>query len=436
MIFSIWLLLYAQDLHLPTPSPPVLTQWADLDGDGLPEVWTQCSDGWIWLAPGELEGTFSRLANALELPPGIPVRKADGWVYRTMLPGMWIEVAGEQRTSRPLPDLILRPHDAAKAGSWGWLVPTARGATLLQEDCFTELATPPRLTFAKKSMRLAWPEWSRQDADGDGQEDWLASPLLREETAEISLFLALGQGTGWQLKASQCQTPPGYRVVNFACGSLNGDAHPDFVLLLAPSSNMGLFDELELTYYLGDENGWLPHPPQKIRTEQNLWQSGPLRLTGAGVELYYFKGLVRSHFRMDSYPWRDEILQPDPATIGWSVPNADRELLLIDQDFTGDGLADLLLHQEEGMVLFPRQTGSRPFKRDRFLPLSMLGANKPTSTLEISNRPRPRPERMELQRLSGTHNVAILGDRGRAEAFAWWQDALGTWILRFEKVHP
>jgi hypothetical protein len=433
MTVSFWLLIFAQDLHLPTPSPPVLTQWADLDGDGRPEVWTKCSDGWIWLASGKPEGTFSRLAHGGDLPPGIPVRKAEGWAYRTMLPGMWIEVTGEQSCSFPLLDVELRPHDEPKAGAWGWLVPTARGATVIQEDCSIEFSTPPRLSFAKRSMKLAWPEWSRQDVNGDGQGDWLASPLLREETGEISLFLALGQGTGWRPKGSQCQAPPGYRVVNFACGNLNGDAHPDFVLLLAPSSNMGLFDELELTYYLGDENGWLPHPPQRIRTEQNLWQSGPLRLTGASVELYYFKGLVRSHFRLDTYFWRDEILQPDPATIGWAVPNADRELLLIDWDFTGDGLGDLLLKQEEGMVIYPRQTGSKPFRSDKSISLERLGEGSSENHLEISNMPRLRPGRMEYQRLRGRKNVAVLGDQGKAEAFAWWQDALGSWILRTEK---
>lgn len=88
-----------------------------------------------------------------------------------------------------------------------------------------------------------------------------------------------------------------------------------------------------------------------------------------GVLLYYYKGLIRSHFKVDFYAWNAAgYIEPKPVSERWTFKRARRGTILLDYDVNGDGHKDLVLAHREGVQAFhrlPEKIAAPPFDREK-----------------------------------------------------------------------
>ncbi len=367
-----------RQLEIPSQLVRPMAKWADLNGDGILDIWVHDKNRSLWVWDGA--STDTTLVRVPFEPIGLAVRPV--WVH-----GNWRASAyerGFQYHYEPDQGWIIqteyktvgrvRPGLEPIQGQYGTLVPTFDGYQLLEKQttCLLEtFRTLPSIQLDNRNLTLRYPVPVWRHVDRDQKKDLIAAPIAFPQQGELGIWSALSSGDGWSGSWSRLLFPSNLEAEEHAFGDLNGDGFDELVVLTRPSQDMSVFEELSFMVYMGTDYGkWDPISVQNLKTMQNLWQVGPMEIDHRGIYLYYYKGIFRSSFKIDFYRWNEAgFLSPKPVTLKWSVKDADTDTIILDHDLNGDGLTDLILSGEKGVVAHYRKNpkGKLPFsaKPDR-----------------------------------------------------------------------
>lgn len=355
-------------------------RWEDLTGDGIQDIWLSDKSEEIWVYDGASKETQLR---RLEYEPiGYEVKPAwvDGqWCVQAYDHGVlfrffedrgWQGVVDFNRLGKVRPGI--QPIRLGRR----LLVGTFDGNILLDGDCVLDsLQTLPSISLDAKKLKLTYPVPFVREAGEHGGEgvELFAAPVEFPQHGELGIWSARPDKTGWDGRWAKVQFPQNLKVERYATGDLNGDGFEDLVVLAMPSKDISIFEELSFIVYLGKAPGeWEPVPAQVLRSRQNLWQTGPIEVTPKGIALFYYKGLIRSHFKMDLFRWNpDGFIEPKPDSLKWTLENARGDVIILDFDVNGDGFRDLILSSARGVTAHFRDPSASGFsfreKPDRVL---------------------------------------------------------------------
>ena len=353
--------------------------WQDLDGDGQPDIWVADEEGetiWVWRS-GRDEPAFLPLTLDPRLPDAEPKWEAGHWYLETYADGVRFRgrtSSGWQAQPEPLDSSLRRPGmNGIRKGLLN-LMPTHDGYWLFEESCLLQkFRLMPAIQLNAHSLKLTYPVPQWGDLDGDPYPDLIAPPVAYAQHREWRIWSAIGGEAGFTPQWAALQFGGDFAMEAYQTGDFNGDGVEDLIVLARPSKNISLFEELSLLIYLGEKPGqWASVPSQLLKTKQNLWQTGPMEISEAGVFLYYYKGLIRSHFRIDLFAYQTTgYIEPKPVSRQWTLKDADRETILLDFDINGDGFKDLILRDRTALKAYIRQTTKKapPFdpKSERIL---------------------------------------------------------------------
>ncbi len=144
--------------------------------------------------------------------------------------------------------------------------------------------------------------------------------------------------------------------------SIEGEAYA--ILTTTPSDKLEVFGEKLLRIFplRSDRTRWGVDPIFAIKTEMNLWQSGPFELvdvSGDGLEdlvFAYWKGLRKARLALDVYlgiggrRWQDKA-----RSSGLAFDEAERWFLNLKHDIDGDGTGDLVVLADDRLQVFSRK---------------------------------------------------------------------------------
>lgn len=377
------------NLHTEILDPKVT--WQDLDGDRRADIWVidrhrRAEKNRMWAA----FATDPHTVHELQFEP-FPARifplVSEGrlavsaysqgvlWTYH---PEKGWRVAHDFNQSEKM-----RPGIGLVPLGNQWLLPTGDGYLVLNGDCVSEeLIAPPTVDISQKQMTLTYP--IPQTTDFPNR--LTARPIALSQAGEIRFWNATKEADGWQSNQHQLLFPNDLKPMRHQLGDLNGDNALDLAILAMPAKKMSLFGELTILIYLGDgEGGWERNASQQFKSKQNFWQTGPIEMDRHGLRLYYYKGIIRSIFRADTYRWNDAgYIEPKPVVTRWTLPDASRGFIKLDWDLNNDGKRDLLLRDEEGVHAFFRKDGDKPFDKDRRRTLAGRPTRDNMAGLEIA----------------------------------------------------
>ncbi|CAM2005831.1 hypothetical protein [Acanthopleuribacter pedis] len=346
--------------------------WQDLDGDGQLDLWVvdhhrraEKNRLWAMLAgqPDRLHELRFEPFPAQIFPRWIDGRLTAAAYHHGVLWSYQRENGWQVGHDFNQTDMV-RPGIGLVALGGDWLLPTGNGYLVLNNGCVRhELEAPPTVDISQKTMTLTYPV-PQATADADRLT---ARPIALAQSGEIRTWNAVKAGTSWRTDHQHLLFPNDLKPMRHKVGDLNGDGAVDLVILAMPSKKMSLFGELSILIYLGDgEGGWERNASQQFKSKQNFWQTGPIEMDRDGLRLYYYKGILRSIFRADTYRWNEAgYIEPKPVVTRFTLPDADRSFIKLDYDLNKDGRPDLLLQDEEGVHVFFRQSGAKPFNKDQ-----------------------------------------------------------------------
>lgn len=417
--------------------------WQDLDGDGRNDIWVidqhrQAAKDRLWAALAENPNHIEELRFD-PFPGKVFPRYVDHRLQACAYSHgvLWTFADGQGWQV----DHDFNQTDQVRSGMGlialnnDWLLATARGYLILERGCATaELSAPPAVDISNKRMQLTYPI-PRPTTD---PKRLASRPIAIPQAGEIRFWTAEQHDDGWQAAAKSLLFPDGLRPMRHQIGDLNGDNAMDLVILAMPSKKLSLFGELSILIYLGDgQGGWETNASQQFKSKQNFWQTGPIEMDRDGLRLYYFKGIVRSIFRSDTYRWNDAgYIEPKPVVARFTLADADRGFINLDWDLNQDGRRDLLLQGEDGLQVFYRQSGDKPFDKNASRLLSPRTSGNSGVSIEIGEDFETTPAANGLNpthQLSG-HKAAFISD-GEGNLWIWRlkRSLNGPWLLEGER---
>ncbi len=421
-------------------------RFEDLNSDGVLDIWvvegsSKAPDqaGRIWVHDGaSQDDTFHELVHTPlggELKPtGVG---SDFWV-RSYFRGLVLDYRGEQGwvlANDFNQGTKVRPGMQPLDLEVGLLVPTFAGYELLQGECAERFAATPTVDVNRDRMVLTWPMPQTRDLNGDGVSDLIAAPVRSPQHGEARIWSAVREGDHWREHQCKVQFPNGEDIVTYQLGDLDGDGKDEMVLMTRPTKNMSLFEEMGFLVYAGRGPGdWDPVATQSLKTNQNLWQTGPIEVDARGITFYYYKGLIRDKFRVDCFPWKDGYLQPKPTTRMWKLKDADRGMISLDYDLNGDGRKDLALSDEQGLKIYYRGGGLIPFANEPDQVISE-GVNHGGRSFEMEFGGEGQMTVQVTERggmLQGDKSFSLinLGPKQAPQLWSLRQEPSGYWRLR------
>ncbi len=423
-----------QALEIPGYFNRPIFRWEDLDGDGVLDIWVSDSDYQVWVCDGR-GSVFEKLEFENMDMPIKPVKTQEGWRIQAWHNGQilehhpengWFVAQDFNDFSRVRPGM--RPIDGEKP-----LIPTYDGYWMMDGPCEQVFKVMPAVELDKYRMKLTYarPQWT--DINGDGQLDLLAKPLLFEQHSQVRIWSALREGDAWRSQWSSLDFPKELKISDSKSGDLNGDGIDDLVILGQPANEMSFFDELSFVVYLGEGPGqWSATPIQVLKTKQNLWQTGPIEVNERGILLYYYKGIIRSHFRMDRYRWNKAgFIEPKPETGKWTLKDADRDFINLDFDINNDGLKDMILQDEEAVRAYFRADEDIPFEENRMKELSPSSSGERSFTITIGEDEVSATGNMSLRlnQARGHNSLALVNKGKQASIWRLSRKVHGHWKL-------
>lgn len=363
LLMLLFLGMTEQSVQLQGPFVKPVLHWEDLNHDGVLDLWIKDVTGKIWVRDGNkaTEDAFEELSFDRLNGKEKPMWYQDQWLVSTYFEDSYLSFKptegwqillnyGDQLPVRQ----GIQPIDAGQQK----LIPTIDGYRLADGPCIGQrFKILPAINLRQKRLTVTYPIPSWRDLNNDGIQDLLGPPVSFQQQGLLGIWTAQKQGTTWVSHQSKLQVDPGLEIQQFQLGDVNDDGFKDLVIIARPSKDLSVFEELSFMIYLGEDHGkWNPVPLQTLKTKQNLWQTGPMEVSKQGIFIYYYKGLIRSKFKIDRYTWDDAgFINPKPISTKWKVKDADRDFIVIDYDFNNDGMKDLLLEGEDGLQVHYRQ---------------------------------------------------------------------------------
>ena len=346
-------------------------EWSDLNNDGKTDIWVTAKDQTLWIWDGATpQSGFVKLPFE---PIDMTVRPL--WMDGVWRPSTWTEgmLLIFDQTWRVVFDVsrdgVIRPGVRPMLHQNQSLTPTYDGYQLMEETCLVQaLPVTPSVTVNSKSLELTWPVPEWQDIDQDGDVDISSPPVVFPQHGELRIWSVFNDQGSWTTTNAALEMPGTLEIVQWKTGDLNGDEYPELVILAMPSKDLSIFEELSFMIYQGTGRGqWERAPLQILKTKQNLWQQGPIEINRNGILLYYYKGLIRSIFKMDLFKWNPAgFIEPKPESRKWKMEDGERGFIQTEFDWNDDGAKDLLLLDERGVRVYYRDNAAAiPFDEDR-----------------------------------------------------------------------
>jgi hypothetical protein len=176
------------------------------------------------------------------------------------------------------------------------------------------------------------------------------------------------------------------------------EGRPALLVSSMPGDKLSLFGEklLRLYHLEGDRTRLGVRPLFAARSHMNLWQDGtPVfhDVNGDGRDdlvMAYWKGIFSSRVVLDAYlRQEDGSFRTAPRTTAFDVKEGDDDFLHYGEDLNGDGIADLLVESDDGLLLYPGLPSSSGKKLvDRTpqkLPTGDLKEGEGAKVVQISN---------------------------------------------------
>jgi len=347
----------------------------DLNRDGRLDIWVRDITETIWVNDGaDPEKPFQPLPYQQLSKKEQPVWRNGQWSVTSFFKDS--ELVYEPNEGWTM-DIDYNRHGSFREGlvpnhtASGTLIPTIDGYWLAEGGCIRQrFQVTPSIKVKQNRLSVTYPIPQWMDLNHDGVADLFGPPVTLQKQGQLAIWTAIAKGGAWEQATSRLQISPELEIQQFELGDLDGDGDLDLVVIARPSKDLSVFEELSFLVYLGESHGrWNATPIQTLKTRQNLWQTGPIEVNTHGIFIYYFKGLIRSLFKIDRYVWDEGgFVQPKPISKKWKVKDANRDFIELDFDFNGDGLKDLLLKGEEGLQVYERQPVTAkglPFSPDR-----------------------------------------------------------------------
>lgn len=347
-------------ISIPDHFRRALVVFQDITGDGINDVWVETDSGHLWVHD-PTEGT--KQAITIPVPPNAfhiwPEKREGRWCVKGFADGLCYTC--HDGTTWLLDwdlgaEMLIRPGMPPLHVGSDFLTPSYQGTLIFQSRCALHLwPTPPATRAGRRWLEITYPVPRTRDINRDGFPDLITAPIAFPAKNQIKIYFAIRGTQDWTFGQMSSQFPTRFSVKSHAWGDLNRDGYADLAVLAFPKENFSLFEELSLLVYLGaGPNRLEPHPHQTLTTQQNLWQDGPITIEVSEIRLFYYKGLIRSKFRIDRYSWDSAgFLNPNPQSQSWKMHHANRSIIQIGHDLTGDHVPDLLLSDQTGLCLVP-----------------------------------------------------------------------------------
>lgn len=416
-------------------------RWQDLNGDGRLDIWVNDGTDQVWVWDGaSAETSFHRLPFD---PISLDVRPL--WSEGSFRAGVWLD--GRYLTFQAGAGWSIGEGGPAVTGTrpgldpitFGadLLVPTYAGYLLMEGNCqAAELPALPANHLQAWRLRLIYPIPTARDLDRDGRDDLVAAPVSLPRSGELRVWRALRTECGWEASWQVLQFPHNLGVKAHQFGDLDGDGFDDLVVIAAPEQEMSLFEEMTFMAYMGQGHGvWENRASQVLKTQQNLWQTGPVEVGRDGITLYYYKGLIRTIFKIDRYRWdAGGFIRPKPESAKWTQKDGSRSTILTGHDLNGDGWDDLVLAGQGIFIHYRRPDQALPFeeKPDKVL----AGGDDRNFTVDVTIDEEPfNPEltaRINREEIRREGRLALVSGRPGEKAAIWtmFEGMNGYWYLK------
>ena len=410
--------------------------WRDLDGDGLTDIYLRDREGllWVWDGRGG-DNRFRQIQFPTIGGKAVPTRENAAWqasVFHEGLDMIYRDGAWSVRHDYN-GDARIRPGLPRISGPDGMLLPTYDGYRIMDGACeLRRFRTLPAVELSAGRLTLSYvlPRWT--DMDGDGREDLLSHPVPFRNSGELRVWSALNTADGWKPRWSKLQFPDNLELERYGMGDINGDGFAELVVLARPTKDTGIFDELHFVVYMGSGHGeWENVATQTLESKQNLWQVGPVEVGPRGILMAYYKGLIKSKFKIDLYRWREAgFVDPKPDSLKWRMPDADRDEIYLNADWNGDGMNDLILQDERGIHLFPRQGAAGiGFEENRFTTL-VASLSREQQRERYPEGGRLRATRSMYENVArGDGRITMVSENGQGRLWHFYMRNNGYWYL-------
>lgn len=349
-------------LEIDGPFLKPTVHWQDLNGDGHIDIWIGDVTDQIWvLDRSKPNQTFQKLTYDRINGKEKPIWRDNQWRIGTFDQDSFLTFDPETGWQVGLDYTSLgdfREGFQPKNQGQQTLVPALDGYWLTEGSCVRKhFKVLPAINLKGSRLRVTYPILQWRDLNQDGTADLFAPPVSYQQQGYMGLWSAVQTSSGWEERNVKLQLSPELQIQQFQLGDVNGDSFQDLIVIAQPSKDMSVFEELSFLVYLASDHGvWESVASQTLKTRQNLWQTGPMEVNQNGIFIYYYKGLIRSKFKIDRYVWNEGgYIEPKPISAKWKVPDAQRDFIFLGYDFNGDGLKDLLLDGENGLQIHYRQ---------------------------------------------------------------------------------
>ena len=435
MIAGMFLFFWAQTYQFPMSLENPRAFWADWDGDSVDEIWIKDGNREHWIV--DQDGEPRHLQCDQSPQAGFPFFWQNKWVLATLMnDSIYVFQGDNWMPILNFPETRFRPEGQAFEQSPFLVVPTLKGNQLLDDGCpVGELKMDPMLKLGKSNLEVTFPGVMLASVNQDTLPDFQSTPLVNPARGILRMTSFIGQGDFWSPISVELNFPPKKTIQNWAIGHLDEDAFPELVLLVAQPEGGSVFDELEMIIYHGEGPGkWGNLPLQTMKTQQNLWQEGPMEISRRGIRLFYYKGLIRSLFRIDFFPMMEGgVVKPEPETTGWKMKDADRELILTGHDLNGDGVNDLVLADERGLVFYAADSDCK-FQENSGHPIG-IKAKSQVLEITVGTSGSNQNSFQEHKRVRGNGKPTLIVNRSGVQCWSFDRDISGQWILARQEIN-
>jgi hypothetical protein len=251
------------------------------------------------------------------------------------------------------------------------------------------------------------PRWV---GEGDGGVMLLATPPKPHGNRRLELLLIEPDSERDSATVrAWCRLPAPEELLSGDLVLLDGRAA--LVATTRRADKLSLFGErrIRVWYLEEDRSGSGVEPHFGVESRINLWQEAHpalLDTNGDGRDdlvFGYWKGLVKSRVVLDAYIRTSEGgFDPSPRTTAFNVKNGDENLLLYGDDLDGDGVADLVLRNEEELLVYRGLRSSNG---------ANLVASDPVRRLPMDGDDPPRPRIVDLDG-DGRSEIVLAREKG------------------------